>query len=137
MKFLLDQSTDAQLLTFLKHLGHDVTRIGSHYPPGLSDHDVHALTKQKHRILITDDRDFGELVFREKLPHVGVIFLRLGTYAPLQLKTERLSFVLTHYANQLDQFLVVTNDQVRIGHSNNPGLPRSAPLSFIAEPKQR
>jgi predicted nuclease of predicted toxin-antitoxin system len=97
MKFLLDQSTDARLVTHLKHLGHDVTRIGSHYPPGLPDQEVLALAKQKQRILITDDRDFGELVFRLHLPHAGVIFLRLGTYAPLKLKTERVSFVLTHY----------------------------------------
>jgi predicted nuclease of predicted toxin-antitoxin system len=117
MKFLLDQSTDARLIIHLKHLGHDVTRIGSHYPSGLSDQDVLALAKQKKRILITDDRDFGELVFRLKLPHAGVIFLRLGTYAPLDLKIARLSFVLTQYSTKLDQFLVVTKDTVRVGHS--------------------
>jgi hypothetical protein len=55
------------------------------------------------------------LVFRLQMPHAGVIFLRLGTYAPLSLKIERLSFVLTHYSDQLDQFLVVTRTRVRIG----------------------
>jgi predicted nuclease of predicted toxin-antitoxin system len=103
MKFLLDQSTDARLLPLLHHLGHDVKRIGSHYPPGLSDEAVLSLAKQKNRILITDDRDFGELIFRLARPHAGVIFLRLGTYAPLQRKIDRLSFVLTHYTDQLDQ----------------------------------
>jgi predicted nuclease of predicted toxin-antitoxin system len=117
MKFLLDQSTDARLIPFLKTLGHDVTRIGSHYPPGLPDQEVLPLAKQKQRILITDDRDFGELVFRLQQPHAGVIFLRLGTYAPLSLKSERLSYVLTNYSDQLDQFLVVTKDTVRIGLS--------------------
>jgi predicted nuclease of predicted toxin-antitoxin system len=116
MKFLLDQSTDARLVTHLKHLGHDVKRIGSHYPPGLPDQDVLILAKQKSRILITDDRDFGELVFRLKFGHCGVIFLRLGTYAPLNLKIERLTYVLTHYREQLDQFLVVTKDRVRVGN---------------------
>ena len=48
-------------------------------------------------------------------PHAGVIFLRLGTYAPLSLKIERLSFVLTNHADQLDQFLVVKKDNVRVG----------------------
>jgi predicted nuclease of predicted toxin-antitoxin system len=117
MKLLLDQSTDARLATHLKHLGHDVKRIGSHYPPGLPDQAVLALARKKKRILITDDRDFGELVFRLKLPHCGVIFLRLGTYAPLKLKTDRLTVVLTEYSDQLDQFLVVTKDTVRIGQS--------------------
>jgi predicted nuclease of predicted toxin-antitoxin system len=114
MRFLLDQSTDARLLPFLKHLGHDVTRIGSHYPQGLPDQAVLALAKKQQRILITDDRDFGELVFRLKLPHAGVIFLRLGAYAPLQLKTDRLAVVLTLLPDKFDQFLVVTKRTVRI-----------------------
>jgi predicted nuclease of predicted toxin-antitoxin system len=71
-----------------------------------------ALTEQ--RILITDDRDFGELVFRLRQPHAGVIYLRLGEEADLATKISRLSYVLTHYANRLDQFLVVTPHRVRI-----------------------
>jgi predicted nuclease of predicted toxin-antitoxin system len=115
MKFLLDQSTDARLLPYLKQLGHDVTRISSNYPHSLPDPEVLSLAQHEKRILITDDRDFGELVFRLQQPHAGVIFLRLGTYAPLTLKTERLAYVLTHYTDQLDQFLVVTKDRVRVG----------------------
>jgi predicted nuclease of predicted toxin-antitoxin system len=116
MKFLLDQSADARLVTYLKKLGHDVTRIAKEYPPGLLDPQILSLAKAEGRILITDDRDFGELIFRLQLPHAGVIFLRLGTYAPLSLKIERLNYVLTHYADQLDQFLVVKKGNVRIGH---------------------
>jgi predicted nuclease of predicted toxin-antitoxin system len=107
MKFLLDQSTDARLGTYLRKLGHDVTRVATDYPAGLLDPKILSLARAEGRILITDDRDFGEWVFRFKLPHAGVIFLRLGTYAPLDLKIERLAYVLTHYADHLDQFLVV------------------------------
>ena len=114
MKFLLDQSTDARLATYLRNLGHDVTRIAADYPAGLLDPKILSLAHAEGRILITDDRDFGEWVFRFKLPHAGVIFLRLGKYAPLELKIERISFVLTHYATKLDQFLVVKKDSVRV-----------------------
>jgi predicted nuclease of predicted toxin-antitoxin system len=116
MKFLLDQSTDSRLLSYLKQLGHDVTQIRQTYPESIPDEAVLSLALQQKRILITDDRDFGELIFRLQQPHAGVIFLRLGTYAPLELKIERLSFVLTHYADQLDQFLVVKKGNVRVGH---------------------
>ena len=116
MKFLLDQSTDARLLSYLKHLGHDATQIHQTYPESIPDEEVLSIARQEERILITDDRDFGELVFHQQLPHAGVIFLRLGTYAPLELKIERLSYVLTHYADQLDQFLVVKKGNVRVGH---------------------
>jgi predicted nuclease of predicted toxin-antitoxin system len=116
MKFLLDQSTDARIIPYLKQLGHDATQIHRTYPESIPDTEVLALAYQQKRILITDDRDFGELVFRLQQPHAGVIFLRLGTYAPLDLKIERLSFVLTHYEDQLDQFIVVKKGDVRVGH---------------------
>ena len=66
------------------------------------------------RILITDDRDFGELVFRLRRPTAGVIYLRLGEYADLPTKIERLSYVLANFADRLDQFLVVTPSRVRV-----------------------
>jgi predicted nuclease of predicted toxin-antitoxin system len=73
------------------------------------------------RILITDDRDFGDLVFRLRQPHAGVIFLRLGEYAELATKIARLEYALTRYQNQLNQFLVVTPRRVRIrrGHQSD------------------
>jgi predicted nuclease of predicted toxin-antitoxin system len=116
MKFLLDQNTDARLLTYLRQLGHDATQIRRTYPLSTPDPEVLSLAYQEKRILITGDRDFGEWVFRFKHPHAGVIFLRLGTYAPLELKIERINYVLTHYAGQLDQFLVVKKGNVRVAH---------------------
>jgi predicted nuclease of predicted toxin-antitoxin system len=69
---------------------------------------------EERRILITDDRDFGELISRERRPHMGVIYLRLGAYVPLNLAIERLDYVLNHHVDQLDQFLVVTRHRVRV-----------------------
>ncbi len=43
-----------------------------------------------------------------------MIFFRLGRYAELSTKIERLDHVLTHYGDQLDQFLVVTEHRVRV-----------------------
>jgi predicted nuclease of predicted toxin-antitoxin system len=116
MKFLLDQCTDARIVPYLTKLGHDATQIHRTYPHSMPDPEVLSLALQEKCVLITDDRDFGELIFRLRLPHAGVIFLRLGTYAPLKLKIERLNYVLTHYGTQLDQFLVVKKGNVRIGH---------------------
>lgn len=114
MKFLLDQSSDARLISYLTSLGHDAVRIAKDYPPGLPDAQVLSIAYKENRILITDDRDFGELVFRFKQRHAGVIYLRLGEYAELATKIERLEYVLMHYAAQLNQFLVVTRHRVRI-----------------------
>jgi len=117
MRFLLDQSTDARLVAFLHELGHDATRVGADYPGGIPDEHVLAIARDEGRILITDDRDFGELVIRSGLAHTGVIYLRLGNDVELSSKRERLRYVLTHYVDTLDQFLVVTPHRVRVQRS--------------------
>lgn len=114
MRFLLDQSTDARLVPYLRSLGHDATRVGTDYSAGIPDTDVLAIAVREGRILITDDRDFGELVFRRRFPHQGVIFFRLGDYSPLATRVVRLEYVLTHYQDRLDQFVTVTDRQVRV-----------------------
>jgi len=114
MRFLLDQSTDARLIAHLTQHGHDATRVARDYPHGLPDAQVLALAHAERRIVITDDRDFGELIFRRGQPHAGVIYLRLGAFADLSTRIGRLDYVLTHHADQLGRFLVVTLRSVRI-----------------------
>jgi predicted nuclease of predicted toxin-antitoxin system len=79
VKLLLDQSSDARLITYLRLQGHDATRIAIDYPSGLPDTEVLAIAAREGRILITDDRDFGELVFVQRHAHTGVIYLRFGS----------------------------------------------------------
>jgi predicted nuclease of predicted toxin-antitoxin system len=100
----------------LRGIGHDATRVGAEHPGGISDLQVLILAKAEGRVLITDNRDFGDLVFRSRMPHAGVIYLRLGSYAPLATKIARLDYALTHHAVQLDQFLVVTLHKLRVRH---------------------
>ncbi len=64
MKFLLDESADFPLASFLKQLGHDVTAIAHDYPHALKDREVLSIAREEQRILIANDRDFGELIFR-------------------------------------------------------------------------
>jgi predicted nuclease of predicted toxin-antitoxin system len=114
MRFLLDQSTDARLIVHLTERGHDATRVAKDYPHGLTDTQVLAIAHAESRILITDDRDFGELVFRLGHSHAGVIYLRLGSYADLDSRIARLDDVLASHTDELDQFLVVNPRTVRI-----------------------
>jgi predicted nuclease of predicted toxin-antitoxin system len=117
MRFLLDESADARLLPHLIAQGHDVTRIATDYPAGLPDDQVLAIAHAEGRILIANDRDFGELVFRLRQPHAGVILYRLGDFAPLQTKIQRLEEVLSSYADQLDQFIVIRPGGIRVRRS--------------------
>lgn len=116
MKFLLDENVDRRLIPFLKQLGHDVKVIAQDYARSLLDQEVLAISVQEQRILITQDTsDFGELIFRHHHPHCGVILFRFKSEETnIALRKERLAYVLHSYANQLNQFLVVTPKSVRI-----------------------
>ena len=111
MKFLLDENAELRLARFLRELGHDVTSIVRDYPTSLPDEDVLALAQREGRILITNDRDFERLVLRQGRPHSGVIFFRLPQ-GRITLKLQRLAQVLDVYADQLDQFLEVTEHTI-------------------------
>jgi predicted nuclease of predicted toxin-antitoxin system len=104
MRFLLDESVDYPLASFVRSLGHDTTAIAHDYPFALKDTEVLGIATAEQRVLITNDKDFGELIFRRRLPHAGVILFRL-------------KHVLDHYADQLDQFIVISDHGIRIRHS--------------------
>ncbi|TAK35885.1 MAG: hypothetical protein EPO21_04720 [Chloroflexota bacterium] len=112
-RFLFDQSTDRRLAPYLRNLGHDVTVVAVDYPEALPDEQVLAIEHQEQRILVTEDRDFGELVFRHQRPHLGVIYLRLPPM-DLQAKIARLHEALAHHTQSFDQFLVVAPRSVRV-----------------------
>lgn len=113
MRFLLDQNIDARLVPVLVSHGHAVTRIGRDHPHDMSDEDILALAYREQRVVVTNDRDFGELVFRHGRPHAGVILFRLGS-ADLPTKVARLTEILTHHGDELRSFIVATPDSVRV-----------------------
>ncbi len=119
MRFLLDASADFRLFAFLTDLGHDVATIAKDHPQNLSDADVLAVAVAEQRILITNDRDFGELIFRRRLPHAGVIYFRLER-TDLDTKIVGLQRVLTDYADKLSGFVTVAEGGIRIRGA--PGL---------------
>ena len=113
IRFLLDESVDFPLGRYLSALGHDVTAIAHDYPQALKDQDVLAIAQAEQRVLITNDTDFGELIFRRRLPHAGVILFRLGQQ-DLGIKQAWLDHVLDAHAEQLTRFVVVTERGIRI-----------------------
>ena len=115
MKFLFDQSADFRLIPHLRSLGHDVSAVSRNYPPGLADEDVLAIARQEQRILVVADRDFGELIFHQRLAHAGVLFFRLPG-AHLQTKIEHLNQALQEHAEELaaGEFVVVAPGNIRV-----------------------
>jgi predicted nuclease of predicted toxin-antitoxin system len=112
MRFLVDECTGPAVAAWLISSGHDVYSVYDQ-SPGDSDDDVLARALAEYRILITNDRDFGELIFREGRSHRGVVFLRLHDERPAN-KIRVLTGLLATHADQLaSQFVVVTETQIR------------------------
>ncbi len=114
MRFLLDQSAEARIAAFLTDQGHDAARVGRDHPAGIPDDQVLAIAHREQRILIANDKDFGELVFRGGLPHAGVVLFRFPLDATAQEKIAALARLLVTHRTQLDRFLVVTPSGVRV-----------------------
>ena len=76
MKFLADENIGYKIIKPLRELGFDIKSI-LEINKGLADSAVLSLADKDSRILITTDKDFGELVYLNKLVHRGVILLRL------------------------------------------------------------
>lgn len=114
MRFLLDESAEYRIAAFLRDQGHDVSAIAHEHPAGLPDREVLGIAIAEQRVVITNDRDFGEQIFREQLPHAGVIYFRLPLDTTAAQRIEWLRRILTDQAADVGKFIVVTPTRLRI-----------------------
>jgi predicted nuclease of predicted toxin-antitoxin system len=119
MRFLADHNLERRIAVTLRSQDHDVTVGVVDYSGTLPDFDVLAPALQEGRIVLTNDPDFGELVVRHRRPHAGVILFRMRA-ATAQLKIERLAVVMRDYADQLDQFVILTERRIRVYRPERP-----------------
>ena len=112
MRFLVDECTGPAVARWLKEHGHDVFSVYDD-APGIADTEVLRRAHEEDRILITNDKDFGGKIYRERRPHCGIVLLRLGDERS-QNKIAVLRRLLEKCANRLpNQFVVATAKQVR------------------------
>lgn len=112
MLFLADECCHAVIVAALRAAGQDVAHVQETHR-GAADEAVIALAAAEKRILITEDKDFGELVFRQGVSVPGLVLLRLTTTDPRR-KAERLVGVVAAHAERLiGQHVVVLDSNVR------------------------
>jgi predicted nuclease of predicted toxin-antitoxin system len=92
--------------------GHEVFSVFDD-AQGIEDDEVIRKAYTESWILITNDKDFGEKVYREQHPHRGVILMRLENERATN-KIEVLRRLLEQYSDKIaDRFVVVTETRVR------------------------
>jgi predicted nuclease of predicted toxin-antitoxin system len=112
MRFLVDESTGPAVADWLGRQGHEVFSVYEGMR-GLSDDAIVQKAYSENWILITNDKDFGQKVYREHKPHHGVVLLRLNDERA-KIKIEVLQSLLANYAERLpEQFVVATEKSVR------------------------
>lgn len=74
MKFLANENFPNPSIKALKELGHDVVSVNE-YRPSITDEEVVKWANAEGRIILTFDRDYGEIVFRYKIA-CSVVFFR-------------------------------------------------------------
>ncbi len=113
MRFLVDESSGPALARWLRNQGHDVFSIFEQ-ARGIDDDLVIEKAFVEDRILITNDKDFGEKIFREKRLHKGVILLRLDDERNKN-KIAAIERLLKDYQDYLkNNFVVVTETKIRV-----------------------
>lgn len=113
LKLLLDENIGKRVVAVLRDGGYDVTSI-LEGAPGSTDTEVLKQTRKENRIVVTLDRDFGALVFRDSEAHVGVLYLRLQRES-----SENIIFVLEnvlqkYWSKLKKRFTTASETDVRI-----------------------
>ena len=113
MNLLADESIDRQIVERLRQDGHAVLYVAE-TAPSISDDVVLGRANALQAILITADKDFGELVCRQGRIHAGVVLVRLVGISSEAKADLVLAAVRDHAVQLADSFSVVTPASVRI-----------------------
>ena len=113
MRFLANENFPGDAIAALRAAGHDIVsvRLGA---PGASDEEVLAWAVREQRVLLTFDKDFGELARASGLPPTcGIVLFRLPMTKPGEVG-RRLAQILASRADWIGQFSVVEPGRIRM-----------------------
>lgn len=116
MKFVADESVDGQIVDRLREEGYFVWYVAE-MEPGISDEEVIDLANRKKALLLTADKEFGELVFQQKRLNPGVVLIRLAGFSSIKKAEIVYSAIQKHISELSEVFAVITPGIIRIRRS--------------------
>ncbi len=116
MRFLADESCDFAVVRALRRAGFDVVSVLENASRA-EDSEVIELALREERILLTEDKDFGRLVYSHGQKPPGVIFLRFPTFARKQISRDVLDLVKQQGERLVGSFVTVQPSRIRISHA--------------------
>ncbi len=113
MNVLIDVSAGQIVGDAIRRLGHDVLHVRD-IDPRMADIDILAWAVRESRLVVSMDKDFGELVYRSGLPHAGVLLLRLEAARAAE-KAQVVTEIFTNHADELmGHFSVYQGQRLRV-----------------------
>ena len=113
LKFLVDVGVGKKVEDFLYKNGYDILSVRK-LNPRMSDSEIINIAAKDNRIVITMDKDFGELIYNSGLIHKGILLLRTENCSG-DKKAKILSEILINYSSELEEnFCVFSKDRLRI-----------------------
>lgn len=118
MDLLVDECLTIEFVGEFRRAGHDVIWVREQHP-GAEDEDLLALSVTLRRMLMSEDRDFGELIFQRRLPAIGIVLVKIADFGrSLQLTASYSAKKITKLGASLMGHLTMIE----------PGRERSRPL---------
>jgi predicted nuclease of predicted toxin-antitoxin system len=114
MRFLADESCDFAVVRALRAAGHDVVAVGELSPRAEDETVVHLAVKEK-RVVLTEDKDFGQLVYADRRASGGILLLRFPATARSRLAKAVLELVNRRGEQIIGRFIVIQPGRIRIG----------------------
>ena len=103
MKFLTDVNASGTLARWLIQRNHDVVKV-SEKNPRMTDEEILSWAMSENRIIVTTDKDFEEMIWRQGKPHCGV--LRMENL-PRRERLELMQDVLDRHSDDLEAGAIV------------------------------
>jgi predicted nuclease of predicted toxin-antitoxin system len=112
LKFLVDVNIEKPIINFLIKKGFDIKCVVD-IDKKMTDYNVCEIANTEQRVLITNDKGFGEIVFFQKRISSGIILLRIkgGDASEKILLLEKL--LDNHYGKIINHFVVITKEKFR------------------------
>jgi predicted nuclease of predicted toxin-antitoxin system len=108
-----DESADYLIVKALRQVGYSVLAIVE-ISPSISDADVLKMAVEKNALLITEDKDFGELVYRLGMKHCGILLIRLIEHSSQEEANVTVSAIQKYYDELKNVFAVLNENKLRI-----------------------
>jgi predicted nuclease of predicted toxin-antitoxin system len=112
MRFLANENFPIKSIKVLRKYGYDVISVSEDFP-SVEDSEVILYAQQKRCVILTFDRDYGELIYHYGFFAFGVVYFRFEPEYPEEPAEQLLKILDLGEIELLNKFTVVERDRIR------------------------